>query len=782
MSGAARPSAGAREVARGARAMRAIERARSVVTLGLVVLGLAVGRAYASPVEATLERSRIAVGESSTLVVAVEGNVDQPRLDLPEGLMVLASGREQRFSWVNGKSSSQTLYRYEIGANAPGHYAIGPVQVHTTAGDFRSSTLALEVTATPEHLGGRAPAGDRGPEPATLSVTLEPSRPYVGQMVVLRARLLQRAAFTEDPQYTPPTTTGFWTDKPSAPESFYGDEHGRRVLVTETRMRMFPLAGGHATIGEASAHVAVAGGDPQDPLGWLSGGGRRDFVLRSHPIDVAVRPLPPGAPAGYGGAVGDLSIRWEADRASTPRDVPVTLRLMVRGRGNLPLIQAPTFDPGDVEVFAATSDDSLGAPGSEGPGRKQFQWTVLPRHDGTLTLAAPLFATFDPASGGYRVLSAEPIRIEVGPPAFAGGAGGGGFPAELIENPVDDSGRRPQPWGWLASAGLFGIAIALWRSAGRRPKWAPERARALEWLRALGTAQGPDFWRAAEDSLAWLQSRGDDVAGIGAEVARARYAATGADPSRVQRVLVERVSQALPPAPAAAAWRLGAMVVAVCAVAVGVVLGLSPAGNSNSTRLSAAEAAARRGDVDRARALWTDAWHAGTHRPELAARLAWASVQQGDLGHSSAWVLRGRRLEPRDPALDWVAGRVRDGGGLLGAPRERLPVRSLEWSILAALFALAAGIAWPHRRVAAALAALGLLAALWPVGEDVLTRARPLAVVTRAVTVGSDDVELQPGQVVRTSGRDGDAVRISAGRALSGRVRPDAIEVVGSTP
>ena len=57
-----------------------------------------------------------------------------------------------------------------------------------------------------------------------------------------------------------------------------------------------------------------------------------------------------GPPAGFDGGVGDFSVRWSADRARTTRDVPITVRLDVRGIGNLPLLRTPDLRADDFEV------------------------------------------------------------------------------------------------------------------------------------------------------------------------------------------------------------------------------------------------------------------------------------------------------------------------------------------------------------------------------------------------------------------------------------------------
>ena len=126
------------------------------------------------------------------------------------------------------------------------------------------------------------PAGT-AEEPASLRVDVEPQDPYLGQEITLRVRLQQRVSLAEDPQYVPPMTTGFWSDRPSGRGSYYVTEGGGRVLVTETRTRLYPLAVGEATISEATASIVLA--ESETPV--VPGEGR-ERLLRSRCASAAI--------------------------------------------------------------------------------------------------------------------------------------------------------------------------------------------------------------------------------------------------------------------------------------------------------------------------------------------------------------------------------------------------------------------------------------------------------------------------------------------------------------
>ena len=72
---------------------------------------------------AQLDRTSIQAGEGATLRVTVDGagsSLSEPVMMLPDGIETLGTSRSQSISWVNGKSSSQTVFRIELGADRAG--------------------------------------------------------------------------------------------------------------------------------------------------------------------------------------------------------------------------------------------------------------------------------------------------------------------------------------------------------------------------------------------------------------------------------------------------------------------------------------------------------------------------------------------------------------------------------------------------------------------------------------------------------------------------------------
>ena len=736
-------------------------------TLAALVLGAA--RARAADVRVAISQSSFIAGESATLDVIVSspsGTVADPELNLPPGLEVLGSARSQNFSWVNGRSSNEIDFRYEIGCETAGHYRIGPVRVRVGNQTLEAAAVSLEVTSAPRQVSGAT----RGAASLTADVT--PEEPWVGQPVILRVRLVQRAALAEAPDYAPPSTAGFWSERASDPETYYAQQGGGRVLVTETRTRLYPLAPGKATIGEATAAVVLE--DNSSPFS-IFGVGQRTVVLKSAPVPVHVRALPPGAPAAFNGAVGDLECRWTADRSTTAADVPFVVRLDVRGRANLPLIRTPELIADGFEVFGGSLEDSTASPGSDGPGRRRFQWTVLPSRPGPLEVRAPELAWFDTRTERYRTLDVTPIRIDVGP-ALGGNANAGTetFPAVFTSHPVDPGATAGEPWAFALAGALAGAAFAAVRRMRPDAAMLARRGQCREWLRAIGLAQGPEFWQSAGEAAAWLESIGAPVGSLGREISASRYSGQFVDGERIRRRLVELLSSAMQKTAPSPTLGIVAGALVLTAIALAVVFGPHGGDDRGRQRSRAADDQARRGDLDGAAGEWRRLW-ADRHPAGLAARLGWADVRAGRIGEAAAWVLRGDLGEPRDPALEFVAERVREAGGLTGGWQGRLPIRSLEWGLLAFVVAALGMAGWPDhasrgaRGRAIAGLVLAALVAATPAIERLARSPASRAVVLRPTPLEGADVELEAGQVVRIVKREGGEAAVRVG-TLEGRL------------
>jgi hypothetical protein len=728
-------------------------------------------------VEARLSMGSIEAGGTVALLVTVtdpRGSVGDPQFNLPAGLELLGSSRQQQFSWVNGRSTNQVLFSFELGAARAGRYSVGPIRVTVGGQTFRSGEMPLVVTASaPPSVGGRRGAGQNG-RAASLVLTLDPPRPVVGQACVLRVQLIQRVNMAEDSEYDPPATPGFWSERWGDASTYRAREGRNNVSVTERSLRLYPLAPGPAVISPARGVVTPAtSGGMLDPF---SGFTSSRIQIQSESLHVGVRPLPPDPPAGFGGGVGDFTVAWRTDRSHTTQDQAIIARLELRGTGNLPLVRAPEFRPTEFDVFSSSVEDSLPTAGKLGAGRRTFLWTLLPKRAGGLRLPGPTVSWYEP--GGSRYVTHTPQAIGVEVLAARGGSGGvdaGGLPIVFRDHPSQPGGRNAWPLVAMLGGLFISGTMTSWRRSRAPDPNAAERAKQLEWLRSVGLARGPDFWQAADQASSWLHARGDQVLRIREAISAARYGGRTDQESDVRRWLVERLGASMPGPPARWPWQLAAVgCVALAAAFVALALP-QPGPDGLRGRALAADEMARAGNVATAEAEWSRLWDETGGDPPLAARLAWGALQRDDIAAATVWMLRGERREARDPALAAMGSRVRSAGGLVGAPGRALPFRSWEWAILAFKLAAVAGVLWLHRPWGGVALGLALIAGMWWPAEAAWRANQQLAVVRASVALPPSDILLDSGQVVRVQQRAGEEVKVRAASDLEGTLPASAL-------
>jgi hypothetical protein len=141
----------------------------------------------------------------------------------------------------------------------------------------------------------------------------------------------------------------------------------------------------------------------------------KEIKLASESATLEVKPLPPNAPPSFAGAVGNFSIRADANPKSAQVGDPVTTTATIHGRGNFDRVTAPVLEnesgwhkypPSDK----FERDDDVGISGA-----KTFE-TVYSAKERKDQLPPLVFSYFDPVKENYVTLRSDaiPLRIEGG--------------------------------------------------------------------------------------------------------------------------------------------------------------------------------------------------------------------------------------------------------------------------------------------------------------------------------------------------------------------------------
>ncbi|HLG94558.1 MAG TPA: BatD family protein, partial [candidate division Zixibacteria bacterium] len=391
---------------------------------------------------AFVDKDRLEIGDQLTLTLVVTGNVQKipdPKIRNVGDFAQYASGRSQNITFVNGAVTATTQFNYVLVPKKVGTFKIGPAELEIDGKHLQTMLQTITVLPSGSIPKPQAPTPTEaevreGLKDIFVTAAVDKSKVYVSEQVTYTVKFYQAVRLFDNPEYYPPTVTGFWKEDLPPQTSRYETVGGRRYLVSEVKMALFPTASGKQTISEATVKCKVEDLDAlfdRDPfnvdLNQFFNRGMREKVLRSNPITVEALSLPDGnQPDDFTGAVGQLQMKAEWNKTATQVNEPVTAKITVWGTGNIKSIAEPKVTtPQNFRVFLSGSSERTTREGVKIGGGKTFELSFVPREPGTFSLPPITFSYFDPAKKRYLTLKGAPLNLTVtGTRELAGGYSG----------------------------------------------------------------------------------------------------------------------------------------------------------------------------------------------------------------------------------------------------------------------------------------------------------------------------------------------------------------------
>jgi hypothetical protein len=366
-------------------------------------------------VTATVDRNRIAFGESLTFTVTIQGSQSAPGLAIPkvDGLTFAGPAVNQSMSIVNGAMSQSVGLAYQVTPSRTGEFVIPAIEVPIGNQVYRTEPIKLVV--------------EKGAVQTDLSqkvavrVQTPSQQVYLGQVAPLNVLVFARSdvplrgfsGFNYEAdglgyKYNPNIKSGthveggvsynvFLIEGAISPERTGQLKFGPCVvkgqLVSEKRSRAADIFervfGSRVDVTEAP------------------------FTMDAVPIEVL--PLPnEGRPADFSGAIG----QWNLEVTAKPGEVnvgdPITLTIKVSGTGNIDLVPPPKLS--GLEEFKSydpttkTTKNELNS-----GGERVIQQVLVPRSAGSKRLPDVRFSYFDAVAKQYKTATHPPLQVNVKP-------------------------------------------------------------------------------------------------------------------------------------------------------------------------------------------------------------------------------------------------------------------------------------------------------------------------------------------------------------------------------
>ena len=207
------------------------------------------------------------------------------------------------------------------------------------------------------------------------------------------------------------------------------------------------------------------------------------IVLESKPVTIHVKPLPEaGKPADFNGAVGKYSVQASFNTASVDTGDAAILTVLVKGSGNLPVINAPAISwPANMESYDVSSKENIDKSVAPLSGSKTFTYNFICTKTGQFLLPPIKLSYFDPVSQSYKTVESNPLHITANPSKKKKS-----LPQAVAIKPVQTN-REFYIWGTAVILLLAFAAMFTYGQMKRKEKKKAEIARLAE-LQKIKTA------------------------------------------------------------------------------------------------------------------------------------------------------------------------------------------------------------------------------------------------------------------------------------------------------
>lgn len=382
--------------------------------------------------------AEVAVGEQFRLTYTVNTqNVNGFRVGtIPAELEVLmgpSTSSQSSFQMVNGhtSSSSSITYTYIICANKTGTYSIPAAHISVGGKTIASNQLRIKVSgASRQGAQGQQGQGEGGLRPAGsrisgsdlfIKVSANKRRVHEQEPILLTYKVYTLVDLTSL-KGNMPDLKGFHTQEVQLPQQkSYKIEtvNGRPYrTVTWSQYVMFPQITGKLEIPSITFDgIVIQQNRDVDPFeAFFNGGSGYVEVkkkIKAPGLTIQVDPLP-ARPAGFSGGVGSFTISAQLNKTDIKANNPVTLRVIVSGRGNLKLIKKPEVKfPKDFDTYDAKVTDKTKLTSNGVEGNMVYDFLAVPRNQGKYEIPPIEFVYYDTEANAYKTVKTQAFTLNV---------------------------------------------------------------------------------------------------------------------------------------------------------------------------------------------------------------------------------------------------------------------------------------------------------------------------------------------------------------------------------
>lgn len=389
-----------------------------VATLPFNMLGQGSYRFYVKANKRT-----ITLSEGVQLTYKFEGgnpsDFTPPQLDDFQFASGISQGQETQI--INNRISRAKTFQFVLKPTKIGTFTIGPAKVTVNGRKLESDPITINVIDKSDQ---EKDIYRQIKENLFIKAYLSKNEVYVGEQVKVTFKMFKRVDISELNYKSVPAYDGFWREVISDKKEFQlsneridGKNYQTGILES---VILFPQKTGELVIDpyvlETKIPVKTRSRNFNSFFDDMFGSYKNyDFDLRSPSLKLTVKPLPEGKPADFSGLVGVFDFSASLTTSKLEVNDPVTLNVIVKGKGNLKLLEPWTFDyPSGIEDHPPQTHDKISKSGGVFQGTRRYEYLMVPYRDGMYKLPPINFSYFDIEQQKYRSFSSGELVFQVG--------------------------------------------------------------------------------------------------------------------------------------------------------------------------------------------------------------------------------------------------------------------------------------------------------------------------------------------------------------------------------
>lgn len=383
--------------------------------------------------EASLDRQRIALGDTAQLGLTFYGTQDIPAPNIGniDGLEVRYLGPSTMMTVINGRVSSSITHMYSVLPLRTGKFELDPFTFDHKGDKYSSNIIFFEVVEKSEGLReerkesitDRVDLSDR----IFLTLDIAKTSAYVNELVPITVRLyVDRRLRLNIKDFPSFEQAGFSKVEFGDPKRYREEIAGILFEVFEFKTVIFGTRAGDYRFGPAKLRcdLLVKRESPRFPSSMDDFFGDErfedpffdNFFMRyeRHPIELKsqdapliISPLPSeGRPKDFSGAVGDYQFIFSASPNKAKVGDPIMLNMSINGTGNFNTVLIPKLE--NIEGFKVYEPEV-----KTEEHTKTFKQVLIPESDQITQTPRASFSYFDTNRKAYKTIVQDPIPVQV---------------------------------------------------------------------------------------------------------------------------------------------------------------------------------------------------------------------------------------------------------------------------------------------------------------------------------------------------------------------------------